>query len=93
MKRILDENQPREQAGFRERFSTTDHLQALGQLIEKANEYQLKLCVGFIDYEKAFDSVEHQDLFLALRKIGINEGYVQILEDIYTNATAKFHRQ
>ncbi len=31
MKRILDENQPREQTGFRERFSVTDHLQALGQ--------------------------------------------------------------
>ena len=91
MKRVLDENQPREQAGFRQGFSTTDHLQALSQLIEKANEYQIKLCVGFIDYEKAFDSVEHSDLFLALRKIGINEGYVQILEDIYTDATARIH--
>ena len=42
IKRILDENQPREQAGFREGFLTTDHLHALNQLIEKANEYQLR---------------------------------------------------
>jgi RNA-binding protein YlmH len=48
----------------------------------------LKLCVGYIDYEKAFDSVEHRDLFSALRKIGIKECYVQIMEDIYTDATA-----
>ena len=91
MKRILDENQPREQAGFRSAYSTLDHLHALNQVIEKANEYNLELCVGYIDYEKAFDSVEHKDLFTALRKVGVNEGYVQLLEDIYTDATAKIH--
>ena len=32
-KRKLDENQPREQAGFGEGFCTTDHLHALNQLI------------------------------------------------------------
>jgi len=91
IKRVLDKNQPREQAGFREGYSTTDHLQALNQLIEKANEYQLKLCIGYIDYEKAFDSVEHDNLFAALRKVGVNEGYVKIIEDIYTNATATIY--
>ena len=84
IKRILDENQPREQAGFRKGFSTADHLHALKQLIEKANEYQLKLCVGYIDYEKAFDSVEHSDLFTALRKIGVSEGYMCILWRTFT---------
>lgn len=91
IKNLLDENQPREQAGFRAGFSTTDHLQAINQLIEKTNEYQLDLCIGYIDYEKAFDSVEHKELFSALRKVGVNEGYVNILEDIYTNATARIH--
>ena len=47
--------------------------------------------IGYIDYEKAFDSVEHTDLFTALRNIGVGEIYVQILEDIYTNATATIH--
>jgi hypothetical protein len=68
-----------------------DHLHAINQLIEKSNEYQLHLCIGFIDYEKAFDSIEHPDLFKALREIGINEGYVCILEDIYTDATSRIH--
>ena len=39
------------------------------------------MCIGFIDYGKAFDSMEHPDLFQALREIGINERYVCILED------------
>ena len=53
--------------------------------------HPLKLCVGYIDYEKAFNSVEYSDLFTALRKIGVSEGYVYIMEDIYTNATATIH--
>ncbi|GFS22626.1 endonuclease-reverse transcriptase [Elysia marginata] len=91
MERILDENQPREQAGFRKGYSTTDHIHTLNQVIEKSNEYNLPLCVGFIDYEKSFDSVEHFAIFDALRQININEKYVNILENIYQNATAKVH--
>ncbi|KAK3763976.1 hypothetical protein RRG08_024031 [Elysia crispata] len=87
----LDENQPRDQAGFRRGFSTTDHIFTLNQVIEKSNEYNLPLCVGFIDYEKAFDSVEHFAIFDALRKININETYVAILENIYQKATARVH--
>ncbi|GFO00543.1 endonuclease-reverse transcriptase [Plakobranchus ocellatus] len=91
MERILDENQPRDQAGFRKGCSTIDHIYTLNQVIEKSNEYNLPLCVGFIDYEKAFDSVEHFAIFDALRKININETYVTILENIYRNASASVH--
>ncbi|GFO25935.1 reverse transcriptase [Plakobranchus ocellatus] len=63
MERILDENQSRDQAGFRKGYSTTDHIYILNQVIEKSNEYNLPLCAGFIDYEKAFNSVEHFAIF------------------------------
>ena len=43
IERTLDENQPREQAGFRKGCSTTDQLQALHQTIEKSNEYNVPL--------------------------------------------------
>ena len=39
IEKTLDENQPRELAGFRKGVSTTDHLQALNQIIEKSSEY------------------------------------------------------
>ena len=89
--RTLDENQPREQAGFRKGYSTTDHLQALNQIIEKSNEYNLPLCIGFTDYEKAFDTVEHFAIFEALRKTNVNETYINILQNIYNQATARVH--
>ena len=93
MERDLDKNQPREQAGFRKGYSTTDHLQAVNEIIEKSNEFSKQLCIAFIDYEKAFDSVEHEDIFKALRSIAINETYIKIIEDIYTEATAKIHME
>ena len=76
MEGVLDENQPREQAGFRKGYSTVDHLQTINQLTEKCNEFNRPLCIGYINYEKAFDSIEHKAIFKALRSIGINETYI-----------------
>ena len=87
---LLDENQPREQAGFRKGYSTVDHLQTINQLIEKCNEFNRPLCTGYIDYENASDSIEHKAIFKALRSIGINETYITILEDTYTGATQEY---
>ena len=91
IERNLDENQPREQAGFRKGYSTTDHLQALNQIIEKSNEYNLPLCIGFIDYENPFDTVEHFTIFEALRKTNVYEAYINTLQNIYNQATARAH--
>ena len=88
---ILDDSQPREQAGFRKGCSTTDHLQTINQIIEKCNEFNKPLCISFIDYEKAFDSVEHEAILKALQNIYVNENYISIIKDIYTDATARIH--
>ena len=80
-----------QQAGFTKDYSSVDHLRTINQLIEKCNEFKTPLCIGYIDYEKAFDSIEHEAIFKALRSIGINEAYITILEDIYTGATARVH--
>ena len=73
LEKIFDENQPREQAGFRSGYSTIDHLHTMNQLIEKISEYNMSLCLAFVDYEKAFDSVERTAISNALYEQGINE--------------------
>ena len=60
LQKTLDENQPREQAGFRSRYSTTDHIHVVNQLKEKCREYNISPCIAFVDYEKAFDSMQTQ---------------------------------
>ena len=52
----------------------------------------LPRCIGFNDYEKAFNTVEHFAIFEALRKVNINETYVKKkLQNIYSQATARIH--
>ena len=84
--RTLDENQPREQAGFRRGFSTIDHLHAVNQLIEKCAEYKIPLVVGLVDYNKAFDLVEIPDVIEALQEKGVDPVYVNVLKHIYKQA-------
>ena len=84
----LDFNQPREQAGFRSTFSTTDHLHTLNQIIEKTSEYRQPLCLAFIDYEKAFDSIEIQAVITALQHQGVHPKYIKIIDTIYSKGTA-----
>ncbi|CAK1603556.1 unnamed protein product [Parnassius mnemosyne] len=54
--RRLDDFQPPEQAGFQKGFSTIDHIHTLRQIVQKSEEYNLPLCLAYVDYEKAFDS-------------------------------------
>ena len=82
LEKKLDENQPREQAGFRSKYSTTDHIHAINQLKEKCREYNIPLCVAFVDYEKAFDSVQTQAILTSLQEQGIEDVYIEILKDI-----------
>ena len=85
MEATLDYNQAREQAGFRKGYSTTDHLQVLIQIIEITNEYEIPMCLGFVDYEKAFDSVEHLRIISAIRNEGVSEAYIDLLTNIYNS--------
>ena len=58
LEKTLDENLPREQAGFRSGYSITDHIHVVNQLKEKCREYNTPLCIAFVNYKKAFDSMQ-----------------------------------
>ena len=85
MIRMLDFHQPREQAGFRASYSMIHHLQVVNQPQEKAKEY-MPLCFAFVDYEKAFDSIEFEPLFEGLKNQGVDEVYLNILRNLYSGA-------
>ena len=87
----LDFHQPREQVGFRAGFSTIDHLHVINQLQEKAHEYNIPLCFAFVDYEKAFDSIEFEPIFHALKNHGVDKAYLNIMKHMYNEATSVIH--
>ena len=84
----LDFYQPIEQAGFRSGFSTNDHLQVMSSLIEKCNEYKIEIALAFVDYEKAFDSVETWSILDSLDECRVDSRYTRTIKNIYENATS-----
>ncbi|KAK6729601.1 hypothetical protein RB195_006570 [Necator americanus] len=93
--RTLDEAQPQEQAGFRQRFSCLDHIQTVSRVIEVCREYRLPLVLTFVDYEKAFDSVETNAMLSALVDQDVDASYVRTLANCYERYTTRiqlFHR-
>ena len=87
MTRQLDEQQPRKQAGFRSGFSTIDHLQVVNQVLERTRECKIPLCMIFVDYEKAFDSIEINAIANALIRQNIPKKYIRTLLNINTNCS------
>ena len=75
-----------EQAGFRKHYSTTDHIFNLKCLID------LYLCGGrqlycaFIDYKKAFDSINRTYLWQKLLSNNIDGKMFKIIHNMYANA-------
>ena len=64
---------PDVQAGFRNVRETRDQISNILWIIEKAREFQKNIHLCFIDYFKAFDCVDHDKLWKALREIRIPE--------------------
>ena len=62
---------PDVQAGFRKGRRTRDQIANIRWVIEKAREFQKNIYFCFIDYEKAFDHVDHNKLWKILREMGI----------------------
>lgn len=85
----LEENQPKEQAGFRRSFSTIDHIHTLRQILQKYKEYNKIYYLGFVDFNKAFDTLEHGYIWDALKTQGVQLKYVRILQNVYTKSTGQ----
>ena len=59
------------QTGFRKGRGLRDQIANIGWIIEKAKEFQKNIYFFFIDYDKAFDCVDHNKLWKILKEMGI----------------------
>ena len=80
IKKLISPNQ----IGFMKKMGTSDHVFLLQTIVEKVvKKEKNKLYVVFIDFKKAYDTVNRNRLFNKLKKLGINGTFMQNIEAMY----------
>lgn len=77
------------QAGFRKGRSTTDHIFTLHAAIEKHLLKRSKLYVGFIDFRKAYDTVNRTVLWSVLMRSGVSGRMLRMIRAMYATVEAR----
>ena len=88
MKAKLDSEISIEQAGFRPGRGTRDQIFNLKMLIEKYREFNRPLYMTFIDYRKAFDSVNHNRLWKIMYDMGFSTHLIRLIKNLYETQKA-----
>ncbi|RUS73531.1 hypothetical protein EGW08_018716 [Elysia chlorotica] len=77
------------QFGFVPGRGTTDAIFVVRQLQEKYLAANKRLYMAFVDLEKAFDRVPRKVIWWALRKLGVEEWTVRLVQGMYANARSQ----
>ena len=79
---------PDVQAGFRKVREIRDQIAKIHWIIEKAREFQKNIYFSFIDYIKAFDCVDHNQLCNILKEMEIPDHFTCFLRSLYAGQKA-----
>ena len=74
---------PDVQAGFRKGRGTRDQIANIRWVMEKAREFQKNIYFCFIDNAKAFDCMDHNQLWKILKEMGIPDHLTCLLRNLY----------
>ena len=76
------------QNGFRKGRSTTSHILALRRIVEELKNHDMEAVFAFIDFRKAFDSIDRNKMFQILEAYGIPSDVVAAIRVMYVDTSA-----
>ena len=82
LQQYVNHELPDVQAGFRKGRGTRDQIANIRWVIEKAREFQKNIYFCFIDYAKAFDCVDHNQLWKILKEMEIPDHVTCLLRNL-----------
>ena len=89
LKDAVDRKLRDHQAGFRQERSRIDQIATLTIIIEQSLEWNSSLYIIFIDFVKAFDSLDRDSLWKLMRHYGIPEKFIGIIKNTYEGMSCK----
>ena len=75
-----------EQAGFRKDHSTLDHIFTLSTIVNFYTAHKKQIYCAFIDYRKAFDSIDRVSLWQKLLDSNVNGKILTVIKNLYNKA-------
>ena len=84
LQQYMNHELPDDQAGFRKVRGTSDQIDNICWIIEKAREFQKIIYFCFTDSAKAFDCVDHRKLSKILQEMGIRDQLTCLLRNLYS---------
>ena len=88
LQQYMNRELPDGQAGFRKGRGTRDQIANLCWIMEKARDFQKTIYFCFSDYVKAFDCVDHNELWKILRETGTPDHLTCLLRTLYAGQEA-----
>ena len=87
MQNAIESHLSNTQYGFRPRRSTSHAIYVIRRIQDFAEAKGSRLSLALLDWEKAFDKVQHDKLIMALRKMGFSQHYCDIIQNCYEEPT------
>ena len=87
LQQYMNQELPDVQVGFRKGRGTKNQFANIFWIIEKAREFQKNVYFCFIDYAKAFDCVDHNELW-KIKDMGIPDHLTCLLRNLYAGQEA-----
>ena len=89
LKKALDKTLREEQTGFCQNRSWTDHIATLQIIIEQLLEWQTPVNSVFVDFQKAFDSVDRDAIWRLMQHYGFPPKFISIIQHLYDNSSCE----